>query len=211
MFDKRADKVRSFQIGSFLLLNQFAEFVIILVLDDLKGKSAGGAEFLKILVRYLCGRNDVKPVIVDVLQKLPVFYVQNFMKFHGTVPGFAAQVQHQRNNGLQLVVFFHAGQEFRAVCHSDRNNALFTRQFRIIIIAGIIIISGVFGILGFLPLAETLDIGNLSRVTQGIIKHVPRCHAVMNFALKLQSQEHKHCVLVFSGTPELQKVAMPLH
>ncbi|MBQ3681450.1 MAG: hypothetical protein II922_00020 [Succinimonas sp.] len=48
MFDKRADKVRSFQIGSFLLLNQFAEFVIILVLDDLKGKSAGGAYFAKL-------------------------------------------------------------------------------------------------------------------------------------------------------------------
>ena len=43
MFDKRADKVRSFRIGTFLLLNQFCELAIILMLDDLQGKSAGGA------------------------------------------------------------------------------------------------------------------------------------------------------------------------
>ncbi|MEE3423608.1 MAG: hypothetical protein VZR11_13025 [Succinimonas sp.] len=59
MFDKRADKVRSFRIGTFLLLNQFAEFVIILVPDDLKGKSAGGAEFRIIsvisIIRKLTG------------------------------------------------------------------------------------------------------------------------------------------------------------
>ncbi|MEE3423606.1 MAG: hypothetical protein VZR11_13015 [Succinimonas sp.] len=48
MFDKRADKVRSFRIGSFLLLDQFVEPGIILVLDHLKGKSAGGAYFAKL-------------------------------------------------------------------------------------------------------------------------------------------------------------------
>ena len=65
MFDKRADKVRSFQIGTFLLLNQFAEFVIILVLDDLKGKSQRGAELRKIFVLYLCytefGITEIRP------------------------------------------------------------------------------------------------------------------------------------------------------
>ena len=43
VFGKRADKVRSFRIGTFLLLNQFCELAIILMLDDLQGKSAGGA------------------------------------------------------------------------------------------------------------------------------------------------------------------------
>ena len=48
MFDKRADKVRSFRIGTFLLLDHISEPGIILVLDDLKGKSAGGAYFAKL-------------------------------------------------------------------------------------------------------------------------------------------------------------------
>ncbi len=45
MLDKRADKVRSFRISAFLLLDHISEFSIILVLDDLKGKSQRGAEF----------------------------------------------------------------------------------------------------------------------------------------------------------------------
>ena len=52
------------RIGTFALLNHFSDLVIILVLDDLKGKSAGGAEFRKIavihLLRRLAGAGTIK-------------------------------------------------------------------------------------------------------------------------------------------------------
>ncbi len=48
MFDKCADKVRSFRIGTFLFLDHISEPGIILVLDHLKGKSAGGAYFAEL-------------------------------------------------------------------------------------------------------------------------------------------------------------------
>ncbi len=64
MFDKRADKVRSFRIGAFLLLDHISEFSIILVLDDLQGKYAGGAEFRKIaaihILRRLAGAGTIR-------------------------------------------------------------------------------------------------------------------------------------------------------
>ena len=147
----------------------------------------------------------MKLVIVHKWPKRIIFfYVQKIKEFPGAVPGFAAQVYHQSNNGLQFILFGHAGQKFRAAVSAVSLNvidALFTRQ------SGIVIIDILFRF--FLLFMLVLDCFNLGIVAKSVIKHVSDCHAVIDLTLEFHSQKHKDTFIGLFG--ELQNVAVSFH